>query len=426
MPKNDNIYDLLKIKEALQRAKFIRWMKILSISALCFFAYFYLSTRPNVVTIYDPETPEIAIRSNYVARTYAHPTSIESYNSTAIVRPDTRNCGPNFAILVHEPHSKTIQEASFFELLDHLQSDYPDHFRELVVFQEGQFSATPIQPFRRIAWKDDREGTQDTLTMLQRSKQTWESGYYHPFNEFTINDKVAELYGSVMRFTSGHLTQNEQTRLHNMLSFYKTLHDRGSLDTQTAFLERIFRLTERSNDPLDPALADRIIDHIEKTPPKDRGFSDFLIKELGMRGSHAYEISVEGFRRDYPLSRSVDIYGLDDIGQYLASCMAIDSCLEGEQGTIISPQFWLPIQPARDAEMVDNVLSTRMDYKDIPVVSASIATHLPLIREMLCQSGFDSVSLSLSEGAIKKGTTPSSNFFGDIINALRKYGDQLE
>lgn len=431
MPNKKDIHDLFEIKEALSRARKIRMFNFVFLFLACIFAIIYFISKPNVVYINDSDTPLFAIYSDYLELEIESVESISDLRKreigyAQIQEPVDRNCGEKFAILVHEPHARIEQEEAFFELLDSLQSNNPEIFRNLVVFLEGQFSHTRQQNTSSISWNDDY--SQNAFFMIKDSKSYWDSNKFHPLNNLKLGDPVQEIIKKVDLFTGNMLTKTSTQHLENMLLFYSNVDD-GPLKTQTAVLNRISELANDVDDPLKPSTADRLIRHFTNVTPKDTKFAKFLIHDAGLRGPHAYELAVEGFQEDYPLSRRVDVYGLDDLGHYLASCLAVPGCLgENQQPLFGFDDFWLPIQPARDSEMADNVVTAQ--YPDaetaIPIVAASIGSHLPLVRELLCQAEYDSVSLSLGSLS-EQGTTPGSAFFSNdsLKKALRAYEQQL-
>ena len=430
MAERKKFKDVFNLDHLLRRVNKLRsatvWAIIVGITTIFHFVFSY----SNNTYINDPDTPSFSIGSTHYIEEYVHADNIKDYLDwrKPTQTPEERNCGEHFAILAHEPHGDAANELILFELLKHLQSDNESIFQNLVVIQEGQFSNTLSQHAQDIHW--DAPSADKTYDMILESKHSWDE-YYSPINQSTIYDGYHSIFRSVDTITNRTLSAEGAYIASNMLDYYMSLETNGALNTKEAIIDRIYRLAHQHSEPVPESIVLEAIRRFNEVRNGNEDFAKFLIEELGLRGAHAYEIFVEGFEDQYGNPLSVENHGLDDMAHYLASCLSHPSCLGSEHVSHFSIEYWPPIQPMRDSEMADNILNL-MEQKPgaIPVVLGSIGTHLPLVRERLCQSRVDSVTLApkgthLMMAAPDRATTPPMGFFEkNIGKSIKDYTKQ--
>jgi hypothetical protein len=96
------------------------------------------------------------------------------------------------------------------------------------------------------------------------------------------------------------------------------------------------------------------------------------------------------------------VFGLEKAEIYLASCVLEGGCaasladfdeVEWQGDT---HALWKQIQPYRDWLMAQIAISKLRELPEatVPIMAASVGTHLPLIREFLCRNGYNTATLT--------------------------------
>lgn len=357
-------------------------------------------------------------------------TNLEEYNDPTWGKPNATKCGDgaHFAILAHEPHADAAQEALLFTLLKYLQDTFPSLFSQLVVFQEGQYAPEIIANKLTGAASVPPQSSDRVDALIGESHAAWKSASYEPLSKISISDGTAEI---VDRF--GQFLQAKRARidldvaketLATHIRFYRSVGSTGSLDPSLA-LANLFTNKEG-------AAATELRRRLDGLKPHDANFASFLIKKASFRGALAYKFYVEG-KIPETGSNSVKIFGIENAGLYLASCSLNEDCLASVADLnnffgYASGSEWKKIQPYRDWLMANYVLEGLKIFPSstIPVVLASVRTHLPIIRELLCRKGLTGVMLAPSPDGADEAvarlpelpTTPFSPLFQQYQSVL--------
>lgn len=343
------------------------------------------------------EVVEIAFfetgQSPYTAAHFAIPQSLEEYNATEgpFLYPEKQCEGATRqALLVHEPHQDPEGELAFFFLLSYLQEQYPSTFGDLHIFQEGQPShLSSADPIFDLPVNDPN----DTIAeMVQDSQDDWQSSFYSP-----LNGDLKIIEEAVKNFLIDKDLSIEGI-WDESVDFYSFIEKSGALDTRAA-MEANFRSRDDQYE-----IRQAYIDRLETLEVSDAAFAKTLVEKNGLRGSLAYELYVEGSGLS-PSTKSVSVHGLDDAGIYYASCALSDGCM-GPLNVGLSNfprSSWLKIQPFRDWVMARTVVRgfDSLEQGVVPVVAASLSTHLPLVREFLCDAGINTITLSPSNSLVE-------------------------
>ena len=320
-----------------------------------------------------------------------------------------------FAILVHEPHSNIEEERQLFYLLWYLQRDHPELFTELVVFQEGS-SASPLinrgllerGGLFAVAQNKQRFAFFPTSAdQVYRSAWTFESEDYAPANAIREGASPKQIARDITRVTFGNFSSEWAAQLLKNIEFHSHTNPNGSVHTQGAFRGLIedARLAEERS----------ILAALETLEPEHANLAEHLLSGGYLRAAFAYEIFAEGYVASS--ERTVEVFGIEDVGLYGTSCKLQTGCSKAYSERIL--QRWSDLQPYRRAIMANNILRVLRSFDDetIPVIAASIHSHLVDIRGYLCDAGYDAV-----------GLTPTKNVQGDlqvidVLNPQNRYND---
>jgi hypothetical protein len=348
---------------------------------------------------------------------YMVPTTLAEYDGTEGSNELEPKCNGSskFAILMHEPHAQRPEEARLFFFLKFLQDAYPDIFSQLVVFQEGQPSAATVGSLGAPA---DPSDSNTIDQMVKASQDAWMADDYAPLNGNNDIEKSPRNLEVLKEFAAKYYTPEatdkiiKGTTLSNLLIFYSEVNQDGSLNTFKATRERIERLPPSDDSK-------QLLDRIRSLRPYDAGLAKFLIGSIGYRGALGYELYTEG---DGSASmsvssskKSVSVFGLEKPEIYLASCLLNESCAP----TLVDSTYtdtlglsdideigwkaeyqdvhdrWKKIQPYRDwlMEKVAVRKLQELPPRTIPIILASVGTHLPLVREFFCRDGYNTATL---------------------------------
>lgn len=356
---------------------------------------------------------EILIPSIYHKVEYKAPYNLDEYNSFE-QNEGEEYCGERKAILIDEPHDRFNDEVLYFVFLDHLQKSYPDTFKDLYIFQEGQFS--------EHAFSYDALETPEFREMLEQSFRAWGNSVYGDLDTLTPRSSQGQILYEGEEFAESLDARLDRQLMAAHLHFYKTKHKKtGALNTYQALRNLI---THAPSEEVQSEQFRGFVSRFEELRPRDTSFARYLLETIGFRGALAYELYVEG--RGYrSTDRSVQVFGMEDYGMYLASCAMVKNCAlrSAWQRNDETHNKWLAIQPARDQRMVEAVTKTMGDDPNdprIPIIAANVVTHLPLIRELLCEQGYETETLAMSrvlpteQPADWVGTTPIDGFVRTI------------
>jgi hypothetical protein len=335
--------------------------------------------------------------------------------------------GKQFAILVNEPHAQQDQESDLFSFLNYIHVEYPTIFSHLYVLQEGQYAGKPINSSHvdTVIGRDQDA----TGSMILASAKEWRTNIYSPLNVLGLDTQTGKIQEDFVRFLKE-----------------KSIPIDSNVAKQT--LERQLRFYARMTPAtgLNPADALMAIDtppdlnqRLEKLQPGDVELVTALINNpnIDFRGALAYKLYVDGNDAGRAESSAIKVFGLEDLGLYLSSCALNPVCalpLVGKGDSGLDPKekdkfkavdrLWIGIQPYRDAVMASYVLDLLGDAKEsiTPIVLASVETHLPIVRKLLCAAGVTSAMLEPKEnqpGALP--TTPFSPFLYNPQSAFKNW-----
>jgi hypothetical protein len=364
-------------------------------------------------TLFDLDGTTITIPDLYQKVNYLAAGNLDEYNQgSGGGEQGACGDGKQFAILIHEPHSKQDEESMLFSFLDYLHSEYPKVFNHLYVLQEGQYAYDAVNE-NTITTIVGRDKT-DVGKLILESEKEWKGDTYTPLNSVNIKTPavgVQNAFGNFLKKNSISAgTEVAEQSLEKQLKFYGRMTSTGGLDPVGALL---------AIDP--PSDLKEKLEHLE---PHNVELVTSLLNspEIGFRGALAFKLYAEGNRAGNVENAKIKVFGLEDLGLYLASCALNPECVlagktvdkpdEADKFTALEPR-WKAIQPYRDAVMASHVLVLLGQVKEpiTPIVLASVATHLPIIRKALCDAGITSVMLAPgTEGLNALPTTPFSPF----------------
>lgn len=344
-------------------------------------------------------------KSPYTPQHFPVPKTLSeysSYNQNSWLYPEPYCEGASRqALLVHEPHQRPGEEEAFFFLLAYLQEQYPATFGELHVFQEGQPNnlSTSDSVFALPV-----SGFEDTIIkMLEDSHNAWNSSLYAPLNrELNLLEDDVRSFLKAKNLPTSRIWDEA-------INFYNFQEESGALDTRAAIENNLHDRIKDRYRIKDREIASTYVNRFKNLEVNDAAFAENLVEENGFRGALAYELYVEG--NASPISgNSVSVYGLDDERIYYASFALLlseykNSLIQpnSSRKSTIEPKDWKAIQPFRDWIMARTVVKKlkSLDQSVVPVVAAAAATHLPLVREFLCEAGIGTVTLRSSASLTK-------------------------
>jgi hypothetical protein len=335
-------------------------------------------------------------------------------------------------MLVHEPHGDRKGEAALFFLLHYLQSAYPQIFAKIYIFLEGQpHPYDSSYPFLHPTLQNG--GNIDT--MIQESYRTWKNDQYLPLNQVSNDVDILTLYNKIREFLqkSGYSPNVLDGRWDAALKFYAHRDPSGALDLLTAIENH---LKAQIDKQINIRGTQALLLRISSLAPEDAQFAQWLIKDMGLRGAFSYKLYIEGATTmtDSRNNKSkIAIYGLEDNGLYNASCILLPDCLGNRQATSkpMSDKAWKLIQPYRDWVMARSALKTleQLDQSIVPIITASVWTHLPLMREVFCREGYNTVTLDINQKwsppETWSATTPIMGFLGSPVSSIPKRRGKL-
>lgn len=330
-----------------------------------------------------------------------HRDLFQGWPQQVIAQASSNQCGDKFAILVHEPHSDIEEERQLFYLLWYLQRDHPNLFSELVVFQEGS-AASPLSNrgllergnlFSVAHDKQRFAFFPSAIDQVYGSAWAFESEDYAPANAISEGASPKQIARGITRVTYGDSSSEWAAQLLTNVKFHSHTNPNGSVHTQGAFRNLVedARLAEERS----------ILAALETLEPGHANLAEYLLSGGYLRAAFAYELFAEGYVASN--ERTVDVFGIEDVGLYGTSCKLQTGCSKAYSERIL--QRWSDLQPFRRAVMANNILRVLRSFDDdtIPVIAASIHSHLVDIRGYLCDAGYNSV-----------GLTPTKNVQDDL------------
>jgi len=373
------------------------------------------------MNLFPGRDSNLKVPSWYNVVNYAPADNFDDYNKLVNGPASHRQCGDGkrLAILIHEPHSDPQQERLLFQFLNYLQTTYPDLFKQLTVIQEGQFR----RGASRSAQGPHVQQTDPIDSLIAQSYTSWQTKTYAPMNAIDYEQGRSAIVRNFSQFLIGKkvpvdVGQAEKT-LDNALRFYLSTTAEGELDPVRALMN------------LDTPKPFR--ERLSATKPLDANLATFLLNDdkINMRGAFAYKIYREGNLQPGGQAR-VKIFGLEDPGLYIASCALVYECVSSLGGQGVPNHSlgdeWRQIQPYRDWVMANNALEVLEGVAgpSIPIILASLKTHLPIMRELLCRAGVTGIMLAPTPSGVEAAaslfpsqpTTPFSAMFFNLQEAF--------
>lgn len=354
-------------------------------------------TGSRAVWIVNGETRPLLVRSTYDALSYGVPETMKEYNRTPVVKTETDGCGERFALLVHEPHGAPSRELALFDLLKNVTRDNRDEISSMTIFVEGAYAPPKFNESLGHP-KDVRMPANTRQMVLDSANQWFNARRYEPLQRASVGMGLQQIDHSLRAYAGGEIlsvapanstvSQTHRTAFLNHARFNKTTDMNGAIDSGKAFLSRISEF----RNPNALAAANKWRDSVHQG---NAHFAKWAIADFGLQAPFAFEIYAEGLSESSQPIVDVDVFGMEDLGIYAASCH-LNGCLSVDPLGVVNEKTskaWRDIQPYRDWVMSENIKNIADGKKTLPVVLASVKTHLPLVRQSLCRAGYDTATL---------------------------------